>query len=1006
MNAKRTILAALVIGWVSCLVSAQETEATRLEKRLATDPTSVKLKAALAEEYLKQCELDKSLAMWREVLKAAPKDERALYAEARLSGQLLELDRHLEVIEKLIDQNVTGGLSGMLEEAAGRALGQEQKARLLYLRGRLAQGTKGNEASAAGYWSAAGRLYPSTAWAARGLVALAKLEAASGQQEQAIRRIRELTGDPKADAGVRQEAAVALVVMTSAGQTAQQVTASLKELLGKTTAAKARRLILWELAARSGAGGPESQAAAVEAVAAVLGTDPSQEEAARALDRLRQAAQESQDRLTLESLLTQLDKHRPKDAALAREAAFIRSEALLTRAVIEDDVAAMRGFVAKAAAVCAELEKGRQVYRDQKRLEELNGRRVLVEAQKLLAIKGPAEALPALMKAKVHYLAIVPGDSAAALGRLRNIAALLEHVNEWELAAGLYRELNERFGHLEQGRDALWRLAWIQNHKLDAPMEALESYAEYSSRYPADLAYRQMTMGRRLGRLGYANVMNFQKRNALKTDGAAGPMTRKKLEELEGAFDAIAVGAREEGVAVLRGEFTHQAMFAIAETLRAAGRSDEAVRAYRMFLNLFPSKAQADDAMIAVARIFRDNGLFAEAVGAYEELMEDFPKGDVTSDGYIEAAACLENLGRWKEAGELYEMYVKKFPKYKHVELCKARRALLEDIREYEDFIATNPDSPKLAEARYQIGVILYKKMNNPTKAAVLFEEVAKRHPKHVRAADGLFTAGAAHLQAGNFPAARKAFEAVVAGYPDSRLADDAQFWVGHTYEYSARALGKLDGRRIVIGHRSLHARGRLLEDLALRRQYNPGARPGAEVPADLWGGEDPMGIGVLTSGSKRDRVNADLSRAIAAYRTTMEKFKMGDKAGASLLRIGAIYTDYLKDPEKGAEAYKQVLAHYPGSKQAIDALYEVGVYQMKKKAFAEAITSFQQFIYNYPGEAKVEEAMLAIARCHTEQKAWDKAIDAYQSYLNKYSQGRFAEQAKARIEWIRMYHF
>jgi len=1006
MNSLRPTIAWIVMASVPCVLAAQEAEVARLEKQLATEPASLKVKTALAEAYLKQCELDKSLATWREVLKAAPKDSRAGYAVAKLSGQLLDLDRHLEVIEKLIDQNVTGGLAPMLEEAAGRALGQEQKARLLYLRGRLAQCTKGNEAAASGHFAAAIKLYPKTAWAAQAAIALAKREAASGQEDEARRRLRQLIADEKEDAAAREEARFHLVQLTSAGQTGQQVVATLRGLLGQTKAGKARRLILWEIAARSGGGGPESQAAAVEAVAAILSTDPPYEEAAKALEKLRQAAQDSQDRLTLESLLGQLDKNPSKDPALAREASFIRAEALLTRAVIEDAPAAMQAFVARAAAVCAELDKGRDTYRDQKRLEELHGRRMLVEAQKLLAVKGPADALPALMKAKAHYLSIVPGDSAAALGRLSNIASLLEHVGEWASAAALYRELAGRFGHLPQGRDALWRLAWVQNYKLDAPREALDAYAEYASRYPADLAYRQMTMGQRLHRLGYANVLDFQKRNALKTDGLAGPATRKKLEELEAAFDAIAVRARDDNEMVMRGQYAHTAVFAIARQLHAAGRGDEAVHAYRMCLNLFPTKAQADDAMISIARIFRDNGLFAEAVGAYEELMEDFPKGDVTSDGYIEAAACLENLGRWKDAGELYEMYVKKFPKYKHVELCKARRALLDDIREYEDFIATNPASPKLPEARYQIGAILYKKLNNPTKAAVLFEEVARRHPKHVRAADGLFTAGTAHLKADNFPAARKAFEAVVAGYPDSRLADDAQFWIAHTYEYSARALGKLDAKRIVIAHRSLRARGKLLEDLALRRQYHAAAKAGAEVPPDLWGGEDPMGIGVLTSGSKRDRVNADLARAIGAYRQAAEKFKMGDKAGAALLRIGAIYTEYLKDPEKGAEAYKQVLAHYPGSKQAIDALYEVGVYHMKKKAFGDAVTSFQQFIYNYPTEAKVEEAMLAIAKCHTEQKAWDKAIDAYQSYLNKYPQGRFAEQAKARIEWIRMYHF
>ena len=345
--------------------------------------------------------------------------------------------------------------------------------------------------------------------------------------------------------------------------------------------------------------------------------------------------------------------------------------------------------------------------------------------------------------------------------------------------------------------------AKLYEQRLNYPMAALDVYAEYAARYPAELSYDQLALGRRLERFGYVNVLDFQKRMGLKPDGIAGRQTRQKLAELEAGFDMISIrGAKDAGV--LRGEFIHPAVFRIGGQLERAGRHYDAIKAYLLVLNLFPSKREADDALLRAARLFRDNMLFEEALGAYEELMEYFPKGNVTSEAYIESASCLENLGRWEKAKELYELYVKKFPRYKHVGLCKERIALLERIQQYQDFHDNNPGHAKAAEAQYQIGVILHKKLKNYTKAAVEFAEVAELYPKHVRAADGLFTAGVAHLRTENFPAARNVFEQLLSRYPESRLADDAQYWIGHTYEYSARAFGKLDKRRIVLKRRSL----------------------------------------------------------------------------------------------------------------------------------------------------------------------------------------------------------
>ena len=100
------------------------------------------------------------------------------------------------------------------------------------------------------------------------------------------------------------------------------------------------------------------------------------------------------------------------------------------------------------------------------------------------------------------------------------------------------------------------------------------------------------------------------------------------------------------------------------------------------------------------------------------------------------------------------------------------------------------------------------------------------------------------------------------------------------------------------------------------------------------------------------------------------------------------------------------MLEHYPGTKEAIDALYEVGAYYLEKKEFDEAIKFYRQFTYNYPTDSRIENAMMAIARCYMEKKEWEKALDAYQSYLSKFPQGKEADLAQTQITWIRTYYY
>ena len=1035
---------------MAAYLSAQTIE--ELEKQVQDSP-AVKAKEALAEAYLRDCQLEKSLRVWQDILRRQPGHKRAKLVVERLTAQALDLDTQLDTLGTLIDRGVHKGTEALLDAAAQRAATDSQKAHILYLRGVLAlrswdkpdapaageQETReeeepssqpaaekparrpavivparrpaaagdapadpAREAAARPFFQGVMKLAPDSAWAARSAMALAKLELQAGRRDQA----RKLLGDVVLnknldDEAVRQTARFRLAMLESQDLSPRERIAALQELLPGMTAAPARRAVLDELVSLTTASRGRWVSEAVDFLALMLKGSSGFDETAAVLNRLGEVVRVSEDPAVLDGLVGLLKDFKSDDTGLSAQGAFLYAEALLARAVVEENAAGVRRLLADARAVLDKLAGG-GAFADRARVGELRGQAYLVEAQKLIALEGPVGALPLLNRAREHYLGMLPARPEACLDRLANIARLLEHVKEWEMAVALYRDVADGFPYLPQGRDALMKAAKLLQGPLRNPMAALEVYAEYSSRYPAELPYRQLEVGYRLRRLGYANVLDFQKRNNLNPDGLMGPKTRSKLEEIERTFDAISVGDAAAG-GVLRGQFVHDAIFAIAVDLERSGRARDAIAAYRMFINLFPTKAKASEALLSVARILRDNLLFEEALGAYAEAIEDFPKGEMTSEAYVESAGCLENLGRWKEAREFYELYLKKFPKYKHVALCKERMAMLDDIRQYQDFLAGNAQSPKAAEAQYQLATILYEKFKNHTKAAVEFQKVAESYPRHVRAPEGLYTAGAAFLKVENFPAARKVFERIVQDYRDSRLADDAQFWIGHTYEYTARALGKLDDHRIVLKRRSLAERERLLADLALRRTYYAKARGGPQVPEDVWGGD---ALGVLTSGSTRDRVNADLFRAIEAYRKVVDDFKTGDMAGNALLRIGTIYIQYLKDPDKGVKAYQELLAHYGATKEAVDALYEVGAYYLKNGNFDEAVKAYEQFIYNYPKDERVEDAMLAIARAYVEKKVWDKALDAYQSYMTKFPNGKSAEFAKAQIAWIRMYHF
>ena len=140
----------------------------------------------MAEAYLADCQLEKSLGLWREILAAQPDNGRAKLVVDRLTAQALDLDTQLATIARLIDKGVFSGTEALLDAAGERAATNAQKAEILYLRGRLSlrdaetppspskSGDGGrSEAAARSAFAGAMAMAPDSVWSAKAAIATA-----------------------------------------------------------------------------------------------------------------------------------------------------------------------------------------------------------------------------------------------------------------------------------------------------------------------------------------------------------------------------------------------------------------------------------------------------------------------------------------------------------------------------------------------------------------------------------------------------------------------------------------------------------------------------------------------------------------------------------------------------------------------------------------------------------------------------------------------------------------
>lgn len=964
----------VMLMMLATMARAQDTEVTRhLEK---------------AEQHWTQFNVSSAMTEWRAALKLQPDNAVARKALTNLEPAFERTDEYLALVETLVKQGHFQEAGRALREWSNPFATREQRARMLLIKGRVAAEVDQQPAKALTAFRAALATAKTDRirWAAR----LELARHAPSQERAGL--LRELIADSK-DAAITTAAAWHLI--QSERLLRLDEIAALRTFLNKhgasrfTAGAQARLGNL--LTAEHG----RPTQPALEAHLAALDSARRHREKERTLTTIARAITRMDDVKLLKWLSVELRK-RPADLNVSRPPSEVAGLAHGRVAAIDRGPAALRA-ARTLQEIAAQLVSNAPSDRRLVHWQTMEARAHLMEGQLLLMAGKEPEALPALARASEKYRALLTKGEAAAGRALVQIGSILETRGRPDGAAHHYRLVSRAFATHKIGATALWRLARVYRDRLDQPLKAIAVLQEYHDLYPPSFRVPSGAQ-ERIRALGYPDAAAFQAAHGLKVDGVLGSQSLTALAEEEANFREILPKRPTAGG--ISGNHVHQVIYDIAKTLESRGHYRDAIRAYQVFLGMYPGHNLADDALYRVARLFRKADLFNEAVFAYERMMEDYPNGDMTSHAYLEAAYCHECLGRWERAEELYDLFVRKFPHYKRSNDAKQNLVAIRRLIRYTTLVQEdNLTNAKMADATYEIGRILYRKMKNRQKAADVFTSVADRFPSSYQGPDARFSAGVCLLHENNFDDARAAFRKLLRTHADSRLADDAQYWIGHTYEYQARSLGELDYFRIRTETRSGKEVGLLRKDLVLRRAF----WPEANVPANGWHKPHPD---LLKQGRTRDKVRDDLQRAITAYRAVVEKHAMGDMAQTALLRIGAIYTDYLKDPDKAIDAYRELLEKYPGSKAAVDAQFTVGQHYLERNKLANAEKAITLFLSSFPNHAKAADAKLNLAECHRRQKQWLKALDDYQSFLTRHPGHAKAVKVREEVEWLKKYRF
>jgi TolA-binding protein len=471
-------------------------------------------------------------------------------------------------------------------------------------------------------------------------------------------------------------------------------------------------------------------------------------------------------------------------------------------------------------------------------------------------------------------------------------------------------------------------------------------------------------------------------------------------------------------------------LFTMAGELAGRNRYLESLHLYRVFVESFPTDPRLAAALHAMGQLFQTNEAWASAILVYQRVLKEHPADPVVAQVQRALAQCHIHLGDWQQARFAYQQELAARPQAPDAAQLRSRSEVLEQIQRYAELLADREDRPNKADAQFQIGRLVWDKLDNPARAILEFQKVPEKYPGNSLADDAQLEVGRALLALDRAAEARKALLEVPTRYSGSPLADDALFLLGQSYEKEAQKLSTLTVD--VVRAEAQRARQ---QDAFLKftRQEEVQAKkdlaspmilgqPEADVLTSTLQGSlastsaDQLfchvceaearaeSESVLRVASRQDRINEAHREAVAMYLRAATDYPLGDSTDTSLSRMAHIFENELKDQARAVQTYEQIVKLFPGTPLAEDAAWKLANFFVASRQYEKAAEAYHDFIRNYPASGRVADAQFGQADMLQRVEKWVEAMDAYEVFRQKFPQHPQAAKALEQINWIKTY--
>jgi TolA-binding protein len=367
-------------------------------------------------------------------------------------------------------------------------------------------------------------------------------------------------------------------------------------------------------------------------------------------------------------------------------------------------------------------------------------------------------------------------------------------------------------------------------------------------------------------------------------------------------------------------------------------------------------------------------GLYAEALDAFRTActLPGAPIA-VVADAEFGEGWALVKLNRHRDAAEAFARFVQNRPKDPRLEEARFWMAesyfQAEDYRQaaeaYELFNRTYPASKRSAQAYYGLGWCMVK-LGEYASAAQAFENVIQRKEQNPEMMQDVnVQLGECYFALNNFPAAARAYRAVIRQATDTALIAYARYRLAQCGTYIETPTEAL---------------AEYLDFLAAF-PYSPYA-------------DDAMyDIGMILFREK------DYRSAVRQFKSLLQHFPQSDLAPRAYVAIGDAWRS-LKNFRRAEEAYTRVLETFPTAPVVVDALNGLQHCLAQAGRYDEATRAVEKFLSRYPDHPFAERLLLGRAEFFFERKEFDKAANEYQAFIDRFPLSTFVPDALQGLGW------